>query len=345
MGSRVVLKQILHWTVRNITLSGRCHNLAPGSRTLCSSSRWRCSYSGHRQDQAPLPRTAVPEVSLRSLTELGFTELQSEEIHQAVSSLKKRSAARDILSSLSLLLVLGFNCSSVLKLLEKCPELCVVKEAQLQQRVSYLRKLGVGEGSLQRMISHYPDILTVPVKTVKSTANFLREKCLFTGPQVTNILRQNPAVTQEDQGQLEYKFQYVYFRMGVKQADMVKARLFRFTLDEVRCRHAFLERRGLYQTPDKKGQTTIVNPKLDLVLQSDLDSFLTQLAQASAEEYRVFQKLLAREWKEEELELGHIRAEREDDDFDDEEEEDEDEEDDEEDELARKSGYVKKRKR
>ncbi|XP_030017165.1 transcription termination factor 4, mitochondrial-like [Sphaeramia orbicularis] len=88
--------------------------------------------------------------------------------------------------------------------------------------------------------------------------------------------------------------------MGVKQAEMVKSKLFRFTLNEVRSRHCFLERRGLYQTPDKKGQTLIVNPKLNSILTVDQDTFLAQVAKASAEEYDVFQRLMAREWQAEE---------------------------------------------
>lgn len=129
--------------------------------------------------------------------------------------------------------------------------------------------------------------------------------------------------------------QYVYFRMGVKQAEMVKSRLFRFTLDEVRHRHCFLERRGLYQTPDKKGQTTIINPKLDSVLSVDQDTFLAHVAMASSEEYDVFKRLMAREWQEEELRRGSIEA-----DGDDDAEEDEEDE-----ETGGKSGYRKRRKK
>lgn len=126
--------------------------------------------------------------------------------------------------------------------------------------------------------------------------------------------------------------------MGVKQAEMVKCRLFRFSLDNVRCRHTFLERRGLYQTPDKKGQTTIINPKLDGILNVDEATFIADVAQASPEEYDVFQKLLAREWKEEEFEHGSIESYSEDD------EEDEEEDDEEEEETRGKSGYNKKKK-
>ena len=131
--------------------------------------------------------------------------------------------------------------------------------------------------------------------------------------------------------------QYVYFRMGVKQAEMVKSRLFRFTLDEVRHRHSFLERRGLYQTPDKKGQTVILNPKLDSILSVDQDTFLTDVAMASAEEYDVFKRLMAREWREQEQEGGRIEA--------DSDEEEADEDDDEEEETGGRSAYRKRRKK
>lgn len=131
--------------------------------------------------------------------------------------------------------------------------------------------------------------------------------------------------------------QYVYFRMGVKQAEMVKAKLFRFTLDEVRNRHSFLEHRGLYQTPDKNGQTIIINPKLDSVLNPDEDTFL-KVANASAEEYDVFKRLVEREWQQQEQQLGSYVAES------DGEEEDGDDEDQEE-ETGGRSGYRKRTKR
>lgn len=62
-------------------------------------------------------------------------------------------------------------------------------------------------GSLQRVVAHYPQILTVPVKTIRNVVSFLREKCLFTVKQVTEILRDSPAIVLENMGQLEYKFQ------------------------------------------------------------------------------------------------------------------------------------------
>ncbi|KAI1882999.1 hypothetical protein AGOR_G00240710 [Albula goreensis] len=175
-----------------------------------------------------------------------------------------------------------------------------------------------------------PKILTVPIKRVTGMSRFLREKCLLSAQQVTDVLRDSPAIVLEDTSRLEYRFQYAYFRMGIQQEEMVKSGLFRVSTEEVRCRHSFLERRGLYQTPDKKGQTRIANPKLKDFLTIPEDSLLSQVALATQEEFEVFRKLMEREVQEEEgLESSDS--------------EEEDEEDDES-ENRGKEGYKRRRK-
>lgn len=47
----------------------------------------------------------------------------------------------------------------------------------------------------------------MPSKRVKNVVMFLKEKCLFTSQQVTDIIRDCPAVVLENLDQLEYKFQ------------------------------------------------------------------------------------------------------------------------------------------
>lgn len=109
--------------------------------------------------------------------------------------------------------------------------------------------------------------------------------------------------------------------MGCRQAEMVKAKLFRLSLEELRCRHSFLERRGSYQTPDKKGQTLVLNPRLKDVLGVPENVFVTDIAKATQEEFDVFRKLVAREQEEEEQDEEHSS--------DDEDDDDDDEDDDE----------------
>ena len=56
----------------------------------------------------------------------------------------------------------------------------------------------------------------------------------------------------------------------------------------------------MYQTPDKKGQTLIINPKLNDILGVNEETYLADVAKATQEEYSVFRKLMEKEWQEEE---------------------------------------------
>ncbi|XP_053739259.1 transcription termination factor 4, mitochondrial [Synchiropus splendidus] len=335
MSTRCIL-QALRWSVWSSTCSvfNRLQHGRNAVRFLAASSCRRSLPTHSSNEEAPLPATEMKN-DQHTLLDMGFTVTQVEDIYHSMSNVKRNVAAKHFLPTLTFLFGLGFNPTSVAKILLKCPELYTTKETLLQQRISNLRKLGFVEGSLQRVVAFYPVILSVPVKTVKQVVVFLREKCLFTLQQVTDILKVSPAVVLEDLNALEIKFQYVYFRMGIKQSEMIKAKLFRFSLEEIRCRHCFLERRGFYQTPDKKGQTLIINPKLDNILCVNLDTFLKRVAKATEEEYDVFRRLMAREWQEEDLPLGVIEA--------DDESGDDDEEDEEE--HLGKAGYIKGKKK
>lgn len=83
---------------------------------------------------------------------MGFTETQSEHVRAVVSKFKG-GTANHALSTITALFVLGLNVASMLKVLEKCPELYNIREAQLQQRISNLRKLGFVEGEIK--VSQY----------------------------------------------------------------------------------------------------------------------------------------------------------------------------------------------
>uniref|UniRef100_A0A673YQ69 Mitochondrial transcription termination factor 4 n=1 Tax=Salmo trutta TaxID=8032 RepID=A0A673YQ69_SALTR len=226
------------------------------------------------------------ELSLQALLDMGFTDNQVDQLLEAAT--KRRGGQSEHASSIPMALMALFSSS----VLEKCPELFYVKGTQLQQRMDNMRRLGLLEGNLQRVVSHYPQILTLPLRRVNTVARFLREKCAFT----------------DDLGELEYKFQYTYFRMGLKQTEMVKSKLFWVTMA------------GQYQTHVKNGQTLIINPKLNDILAIAEETYLTDIAMATLEKFEVFQKLMAIEWQEEDDEQEREKRTNSDDDDDDDEE-------------------------
>ncbi|XP_063647076.1 transcription termination factor 4, mitochondrial isoform X1 [Pan troglodytes] len=186
-------------------------------------------------------------------------------------------------------------------------------------------------GKLKRVLYCCPEIFTMRQQDINDTVRLLKEKCLFTVQQVTRILHSCPSVLREDLGQLEYKFQYAYFRMGIKHPDIVKSEYLQYSLTKIKQRHIYLERLGRYQTPDKKGQTQIPNPLLKDILRVSEAEFLARTACTSVEEFQVFKKLLAREEEESESSTSDDKRASLDGDEDEEDEEDNDEDDDDED--------------
>ncbi|KAM6326210.1 transcription termination factor 4, mitochondrial [Podargus strigoides] len=232
-----------------------------------------------------------------ALRAMGFSEEQARRL----LGLQPRLGPQRREAAAAQLLLLGLSAEAALGLLERSPALLLMPTERLQERAGELRRLGLGGGQLQRAVSRCPELFTVPRRRMAAAVRLLRERCLFTAEQLREVLGTCPAVLLEEPRRLHHHFQYVYFRMGVRQREMVKARLFRMPFAELRSRHIFLERRGLYETPHKN-QTQVSNPKLKDILQLPEKDFVASLACSTPEEYEVFKKLLAREEEEEEEE-------------------------------------------
>uniref|UniRef100_A0A8C3U1W4 Mitochondrial transcription termination factor 4 n=1 Tax=Catharus ustulatus TaxID=91951 RepID=A0A8C3U1W4_CATUS len=265
------------------------------------------------QPAAPLaPRPLREAAALRAM---GFSQEQARRL----LALQPRLGPEHREAAAAQLLLLGLSPEAAAALLERSPALLRLPTERLRERAEELRRLGLDGGRLQRAVSRCPQLFHVPRRRLEAAVRLLRERCLFTAGQLREVLETCPTVLLEEHRTLHHQFQYAYFRMGVRQKAMVQARLFQMPFAELRNRHIFLERRGLYETPHK-GQTQTSNPKLKDILQLPEKDFLASLACATPEEYEVFKKLLAREEeeKEEEKEEEDVEAlyAEDDDDFD-----------------------------
>ena len=92
------------------------------------------------------------------------------------------------------------------------------------------------------------------------------------------------------------KFQYVFFRMGITDnAEMTQAKIFKYPLAHIRCRHLALERLGLYAPPDNRGCFSTKNPKLTRIVDSTDNRFAEKVADISVEELQAFGRTLLEE--------------------------------------------------
>nr|XP_054494885.1 transcription termination factor 4, mitochondrial [Agelaius phoeniceus] len=266
---------------------------------------------GRALPAAPGPCSRRGCGELAALRAMGFSQEQARRLQ----ALQPRLGPEHREAAAAQLLLLGLSAEAALALLERSPALLRLPTERLRERAEELRRLGLDGGRLQRALSRCPQLFHVPRRRLEAAVRLLRERCLFTAEQLREVLGTCPAVLLEEPRTLHHQFQYAYFRMGVQQKEMVKARLFQMPFAELRNRHIFLERRGLYETPHK-GQTQISNPKLKDILQLPEKDFLASLAYSTPEEFEVFKKLLAREEeeKEEEEDVDALYTEDDDDD-------------------------------
>ncbi|KAM6442710.1 transcription termination factor 4, mitochondrial [Liasis olivaceus] len=263
----------------------------------------RSNYECSPKPQEALITTPVEEVKATDVDHLKLGEATNSYVNLGFSpaqitqlfSLQLDVPFQSNLTTVSELVLLGLSTNTILKTLEKKPELLRMSPKHLKERADLLRRLGLDAESLNHVAVHFPSIFTLPHKRIKALEHLLKEKCLFTMAQISKILRTCPQLLLEELNDVEYKFQFAYFRMGIKHAEIVQSGFFQAPLAEINKRISFLERLGRYQTPDKKGQTQIVNPKLKRIIRASEQDFVTEIACSSIEEYEIFKKLLAHE--------------------------------------------------
>ncbi|XP_055964387.1 transcription termination factor 4, mitochondrial [Sorex fumeus] len=258
-----------------------------------------------RLEKRGAPGAPELERATRALLDMGFRGDQAAEL---LGLLRPGGHPQPLLDVVSELALLGVNPEPVRAALTAHPPLLRLPAARMRKRCAQLRKLGLGEGKMKRVLLCCPDILTMHQRDLEAILEVLRDKCLFTVQQVTEILYRCPYVLRMDPDELEYKFQYAYFRMGVAHADIVTSGFLQYSITKIKQRHTFLERLGRYQTPDKKGQTQIPNPLIKNILRVSEEEFLARTACSSAEEFDVFKKLLAREEEEPEGRMPKDRS-------------------------------------
>ncbi|XP_007184911.1 transcription termination factor 4, mitochondrial isoform X1 [Balaenoptera acutorostrata] len=150
-------------------------------------------------------RTAVERGKIvSSLLDMGFSDVHVNEL----LSIQPGTHPQQLLDIISELILLGLNPEPVCVAFKRSPQLLKLPIMQMKKRSSYLRKLGLGEGKLKRVLYCCPEVFTMRQRDIEIIVGVLKEKCLFTVKQVTEILHRCPCVLREDPGELEYKFQH-----------------------------------------------------------------------------------------------------------------------------------------
>ncbi|XP_041621444.1 transcription termination factor 4, mitochondrial isoform X3 [Vulpes lagopus] len=193
---------------RTAASSGGGRGVSPPVQTLEDAQEPGCGVRAppcplEKQSGPAAPGPGAPGEVAGALLDMGF----SDEHIRGLLSVWPGAQPRQLLDVVSELILLGVNPEPACAALRSSPHLLALPAAHVKRRSSYLRRLGLGEGKLKTLLLCCPEVFTMHQRDIDSIVGVLKDKCLFTGQQVTRILHRCPYVLREDPGDLEYKFQ------------------------------------------------------------------------------------------------------------------------------------------
>lgn len=193
---------------------------------------------------------------------------------------------------------LGLDLNGMMNLLRRCPDIYSMDCKTVESRIEFLRKMKVQGTWLQKTISRTPQILLMTESEIDITTKFLINNLDFTVAELPELFFNSPNVLVDPPNVTEEKYQYMFFTMGEKsQQGYAKYGVLQFSLNHIRARHIFLDRRGQFQLATKTGSTTIENPKIQRIVCNSDAYFCKEVALCALGEFQLFKRVLAHEDK------------------------------------------------
>lgn len=188
----------------------------------------------------------------------------------------------------------GFTIRQTLELFAKYPKVLQLTSTELSEVFNRLQSAHIKGKTMVSALVEEPKFFEVDGQELQKNIGHL--KGFFTHDQLLYILKKHPQLLLTDFDELEARYEYIFFKMGIEQAEIKKSIWYKVSLYYIRQRHEFLCRTGAYVQPDKKRPTlSATNPKLADILDTSDRIFATKLAGVSLEEYEVFKRMWDRQ--------------------------------------------------
>lgn len=193
----------------------------------------------------------------------------------------------------------GFDGPVAVAMISKCPSLLNMGEEKLTKGILMWMSCQFGESLMLELLSKYPELIGLPEKTVLPRVAFLATY-MQSKPRVGKMLLIAPSIIQQDWMDMKGKLEYLD-DLWVDKSEVATTGVLRLSLLDIKTRHEFLIRAGLYKLPKKKQvKKTVNNPKLDDIMNSSKIEFANKLGGMSLTEFEVFSEMYKKELEDNE---------------------------------------------
>ncbi|XP_011194262.1 transcription termination factor 4, mitochondrial [Zeugodacus cucurbitae] len=191
----------------------------------------------------------------------------------------------------------GLNTSNFLRIVVGNPDVLSRSKQRIIEAIENWRSCQFGEKLLFLLLTKYPELLDVTDNLrLRKHISYLKTFA-GTDKNVWKLLMNCPDLMEQSERRIEEKVTYLKEVMRIEIPEIIKSEALSKPLEEIRCRHVFLERLGLFVprplkvNPDEPTK----NPRLYQITNTSEKTFATKVCHVTLVEYEAFKELYERE--------------------------------------------------
>lgn len=191
----------------------------------------------------------------------------------------------------------GITTQSFLHIVTGNPNILMRSPRKIIDTLEHWRSCQFGEYFLFLLITKYPFLMDVDDKRrLLKQISFL-QSYVSTSKNVWKLLMNCPTLIEQMESTIEAKILYLNEKMRIEIPEIVKSEALSKSLGDIKCRHVFMERLGLYKPRPLKADPNepTKNARLYKITDTSEKTFATKVCHVSLAEFEVFKELYARE--------------------------------------------------
>lgn len=199
-----------------------------------------------------------------------------------------------------------FKNSQILDMIDSNPDLLKVNKNNLHACMNVWTSLQFDDKKLKQLIIAQPCCLLLNDKDMVSRMPKLLAYVGNKRNRLLELISYSPNVLFDNFKDLEAKLDYIVIKMEFGPAQFVTTSAMSSTLFDIKCRHSFLVKLGIFKPRNPKAETSnqiTCNPSLKKIIETSDKQFAVKVARVTAEEFFVYKKIFEKQLNDNEDDL------------------------------------------
>ncbi|XP_073822213.1 transcription termination factor 4, mitochondrial [Musca autumnalis] len=191
----------------------------------------------------------------------------------------------------------GLNTTSFLQIVTANPKVLMRSPQKIIEALEHWRSCQFGEFFLFQLITKYPALMDVNDKRRLLKQITFLQGYVGSSKNVWKLLMNCPTLIEQSTDAIEAKIVYMKEVMRLEIPEIIKSEALSKSLDEIKCRHVFLERLALFKARSPKADPNepSKNPRLYKITDTSDKTFANKVCHVSHAEFEAFKELFSRE--------------------------------------------------